>query len=82
MTSDSKLCGENVSSALMEKLFFFLGAELLLLQPSCSSACAALHAFSGVRREGSPEQGSVQSKGGLMWEEARVAVNSGKAERV
>lgn len=23
MTSDSKLCGENVSSALMEKLFFF-----------------------------------------------------------
>lgn len=81
MTSDSKLCGENVSSALMEKLFF-LGAELLLLQPSCSSACAALRAFSGVRREGSPEQGSVQSKGGLMWEEARVAVNSGKAERV
>lgn len=44
MTSDSKLCGENVSSALMEKLFFFFGSRVVAItaimqQHLCSAPC-------------------------------------------
>lgn len=75
MTSDSKLYGENVSSALMEKLFVW---EQSCCYYSHHAAELVQHSVPSLVSRGK----TAQSKVGLLWEEASVFVNSGKAGRI